>query len=96
MQSVANISLAFVTTSHASTATIVALAERAQQVLDNFTFQELGMWLSAISPFLDNTPKLREVMKDVEKVAAQRILEVDFNNKRSAAVQGSSLLIEIP
>lgn len=87
MQSVANISLAFVTTSHARTATIVSLAQRAQQVLDQFSFQELGMWLSAISPFLDSTPKLREVLTSVETMAAQRILEVDFARERGA-VQG--------
>ena len=87
MQSVANLSLALVTTSHASTATVVALAQRAQQVLHDFSFQELGMWLSAISPFLHTTPQLWEVLQHVEEDAAQRILEVDFR-KEHGAVRG--------
>jgi hypothetical protein len=63
MQSVANISLALVTTSHANTFALVTLAERAQQVIDKFTFQELGMWLTAISPLLPTSPKLREIVQ---------------------------------
>lgn len=76
------------TTSHANVFAIVKLSERARQVLDKFTFSELGMWLSAVSPFLSCSPQLQEVMLDAEQVAAKQILKVDFSRERGA-VQGT-------